>query len=103
MGKGPLAVGGDTLRTLAKTQPTTPAASVLSTSQVEVLVATSKGKVSGKPTSREAFMAIAALGGHIKNNGEPGWQVLGRGYEKLLVLELGWLAARDAGGRSDQS
>ena len=41
-------------------------------------------------------MAIAALGGHIKNNGEPGWQVLGRGYEKLLVLEQGWIAGSGA-------
>jgi hypothetical protein len=47
------------------------------------------------------MLAIAALGGHIKNNGDPGWLVLGRGYEKLLVLERGWLAARRK--RRDQS
>jgi hypothetical protein len=32
------------------------------------------------------------LGGHIKNNGEPGWIVLGRGFQKLLDLEEGALA-----------
>jgi hypothetical protein len=35
------------------------------------------------------MLAIAALGGHIKNNGDPGWLVLGRGYEDLLLLERG--------------
>jgi hypothetical protein len=40
-------------------------------------------------TIREAMLAIAALGGHIKNNGDPGWAVLGRGYEDLLLLERG--------------
>jgi hypothetical protein len=28
--------------------------------------------------------AIAAMGGHIKNNGPPGWQVLARGYLDLI-------------------
>ena len=35
---------------------------------------------------------MASVGGHIKNNGQPGWQVLARGYHDLLILELGWLA-----------
>ncbi len=40
------------------------------------------------------MLAIAGLGGHLKSNGDPGWQVLGRGYEKLLAYEMGWLAAK---------
>jgi hypothetical protein len=44
------------------------------------------GKV---PSINQAMLAIAKLGGHIKNNGEPGWAVLGRGYEDLLLLERG--------------
>jgi hypothetical protein len=44
--------------------------------------------------SAGAFMgAVAQLGGHIKYNGLPGWQVLARGYEKLLQLEEGWRIA----------
>jgi hypothetical protein len=35
------------------------------------------------------MLAIARLGGHIKNNGDPGWIVLGRGFDALLLLELG--------------
>ena len=37
----------------------------------------------------------AALGGHIKNNGAPGWLVLGRGLTRLLDTEVGWRLARD--------
>jgi hypothetical protein len=40
------------------------------------------------------MLAIAAEGGHIKNNADPGWQVLGRGYEKLLHMELGHVLAK---------
>jgi hypothetical protein len=39
------------------------------------------------------LLAIASLGGHLKHNGPPGWQVLFRGYEKLLQLEQGFLLA----------
>ena len=39
------------------------------------------------------MLAIAQLGGHIKNNGDPGWIVLGRGYDRLLMLEEGALLA----------
>ncbi|MBI4405150.1 MAG: IS4 family transposase [Deltaproteobacteria bacterium] len=33
---------------------------------------------------------IARLGGHLKHNGPPGWQVLFRGYQKLLYMEIGY-------------
>jgi hypothetical protein len=41
-------------------------------------------------TVRDAMLGVAALGGHIKNNGDPGWQVLGRGFRRFLELEEGW-------------
>ena len=41
----------------------------------------------------DALYAIAALGGHLKRNGPPGWQTLHRGYQDLIMLELGWRAA----------
>ena len=40
---------------------------------------------------------VAALGGHIKNNGEPGWIVLGRGLDELLLIELGYVLAMEEG------
>jgi hypothetical protein len=44
----------------------------------------------------DALKHLARLGGHIKNNGPPGWQTLGWGYEKLLTLRLGWEIAMAA-------
>jgi len=92
-----------TLRSLARLDGDRPATTVLPRTQVDVLVATSKGRLSPSPTLRQAMLAIAARGGHIKANGEPGWQVLGRGYHDLLLLELGWVAAQDEASRKDQS
>jgi hypothetical protein len=43
---------------------------------------------------RDMLLAIAGLGGHLKNNGEPGWIVLCRGYDDFLIAELGWLSAQ---------
>jgi hypothetical protein len=79
-------------RSLARLQKPPPAGQVLDVTQRRVLEA-----VQGKPlpvdaTAADALLAVAALGGHLKRNGEPGWQVIGRGYEKLLLLEQGWLA-----------
>ena len=48
-----------------------------------------------RPTIRDAMLGIAALGGHITNNGPPGWQVLGRGLTRLLDAEVGWRLARE--------
>ena len=86
-----------TLRSLSRANPDAQADLALTTTQLEVLRAMAtrtKRNLSPAPTIEEALLAIAALGGHIKNNGTPGWQVLARGYHDLLLLELGWLAAR---------
>jgi hypothetical protein len=53
----------------------------------------SRHKLPRAPTLRDALLAVAALGGHLKNNGEPGWLVLGRGMEELLKAEVVWTAA----------
>jgi Transposase DNA-binding/Transposase DDE domain len=49
-----------------------------------------------RPTVRDVMCGIAALGGHIANNGPPGWIVLGRGLTRLLDAEVGWQLAREA-------
>ena len=72
-----------------------PASAVLTSVQLQVLKAISPTKLSSRPTSREVLMAIAALGGHIKNNGDPGWLVLYRGFRDLMMLERGWQARCD--------
>lgn len=46
------------------------------------------------PTADDVFTTIAALGGHQKHNGQPGWQTLAVGYQKILDFEAGWIAAK---------
>jgi len=85
------------LRWASRELPEAPADTVLTAAQLAVL-----RRVGPKlncplpqhPTVLDALRAVARLGGHIKNNGAPGWLVLGRGFDKLLLLELGWLAAQ---------
>jgi len=79
------------LRHLSRATPEASALRALSTRQLKVLRARAKVALSKNPTLREAMLAVAAEGGHIKNNGDPGWQVLGRGYERLLYLEMGFV------------
>jgi len=90
------------LRHLARSDKEAPATSALTLKQLEVLRAVAKRPLPKRPTARDAMLAIAALGGHLKSNGDPGWLVLGRGMHDLLLLELGW-RARETSERSDQS
>jgi hypothetical protein len=84
------------LRFMCREQPDLPATTVLTPAQLILLSKLRPGyKLGPKSTLREALLAVAGLGGHIKSNGEPGWQVLGRGFEKILQAELGWLAAQE--------
>lgn len=82
------------LRHLARHAPEEPATATLRQSQLDVLARTPRAKLPENPTNRDALLAVARLGGHLKRNGDPGWLVLTRGYTKLLTLEEGWLAAR---------
>jgi hypothetical protein len=82
------------LRTLAHDEQKLPAATVLSPVELQVLHHVAEKPLPKNPTLREAMLAIARLGGHLKRNGEPGWMVLGRGYLKLLDLAQGFLIAK---------
>lgn len=70
----------------------TPATALVTPIQLQILAAE---LALSQPitTAFEATLAIAKLGGHLTRNGFPGWQTLGRGFEKLLVMEVGWRAA----------
>lgn len=81
------------LKTLGRDQPDAPAEALLTPTQLAVLRSQARGKLPQNPTALDSLLAIAALGGHLKNNGAPGWQVLGRGFQKLLLMEIGWIAA----------
>jgi len=68
-----------TLRTEARRVPDAPAQLVLSQPQIEVLRVLGRMPLPENPTQRDVLLAVAALGGHIKWNGDPGWLTLARG------------------------
>jgi len=88
------------MRTQARIAPTAKATTVLPKAMVAVLRVFTRIKLPAHPTARDVLLAVAALGGHQKNNGDPGWITLARGYEKLRTLTEG-AAARDAIDWSD--
>ena len=59
-------------------------------------------RLSPSPTIREVSFAIAGLGGHLRQNGDPGWLVLTRGWQRLRLMEVGWALAQHPPG-CDQS
>jgi Transposase DDE domain/Transposase DNA-binding len=86
------------LRTLARVDPDAPGSSLLTAAQFHCL-RLELGKpartlLPKEPTARQVLLAIARLGGHLANNGDPGWITLGRGLQDLLLLERGYLLAR---------
>lgn len=90
------------LRSRARTKPNSPATDVLTPLQIEILRKLGPNKLSARPTAREALLAVAALGGHVKANGEPGWKVLQRGMTRLIDYQTGWLAAIAVEGEATQ-
>jgi len=82
------------IRSEARRTPSAAAIEVVSQDHIDVLRACGRLKLSNNPTTREVYLAIAALGGHIKYNGDPGWSTLAYGFEELEKLTRGWLAAK---------
>jgi len=82
------------LRSEARRVPDAPAHHVLTKTQLEVLRALGRYPLPDQPTQRDALLAVAALGGHIKWNGDPGWLTLARGYADLVMLAAGWELAK---------
>jgi hypothetical protein len=82
------------LRTQARENPDRPATDVLRPLQIRILRRVGSRKLSKSPTAYEALLAVAAIGGHKRSNGQPGWLILQRGMSKLLAYEVGWRAAR---------
>lgn len=91
------------MRHLAQDHAETPATVVFTPRRVQVLRASSAGTtLPVLPTVQHALLAIARLGGHLRQNGPPGWLVLTRGMQTLITMEAGWAAAQHA-QRCDQS
>jgi transposase-like protein/DDE family transposase len=81
------------LRTAARSDESIPASVVLDPDQIVVLRKASKDTLPMRLTARDAMLAIARLGGHLRSNGDPGWAVLGRGYQDLLMMVAGYRLA----------
>jgi Transposase DNA-binding/Transposase DDE domain len=81
------------MRSLSRLERDEPAEAVLSPAQLLVLRAKTRN-LPQAPTVRVALLAVAGLGGHFKNNGDPGWQTLSKGWARLLALEEGYALAK---------
>jgi hypothetical protein len=92
------------LRAMDRVAPAATALNAFTKTDLHLMAHAPSNRALSPPTSvADALRHLARLGGHLKNNGPPGWLTLGRGYEKLLILRLGWSLAFQAMGRSDQS
>lgn len=85
----PVAVGLLRLRYLARAAADRRATDVLTPLQCRLLDKHPLTKDLPLETAADALLAVARLGGHIRHNGDPGWLVLGRGYQDLVALEEG--------------
>jgi hypothetical protein len=81
------------IRSRARTSPDAPVSEVLNRVRVELLRRLSSYDLPTDPTVKDGLLAVAALGGHLKRNGDPGWKVLQRGMRELISAEAGWMAA----------
>lgn len=96
-------------RWMAHNAPDAPGEKILNSTQIVIITELAKQnrrKIPSKITVSYVLYVVAALGGHIKNNGPPGWLVLRRGFEELLSMERGWYLAQAANTypkRCDQS
>jgi hypothetical protein len=95
------------LRTLARDALDVPAGAVLTQAQLALLILAASAadnpwsvRLPQDPTATDVMYAVARMGGHVRSNGPPGWQTLGRGFQELnrLLTAQQWLLAR-----SDQS
>lgn len=91
----PIAVHLLWLRTCAREAPDAPASIAFTPLELTVLKHLSPRKMPDDPTVAQAYLALAKLGGHIPNNGWPGWQVIGRAYAKLIEAVATWKVAAE--------
>lgn len=84
------------LRHWSRVNPSKPAGEAYEPSQIELLTIMLAQRAYALPkraTVRDVMLGIAKLGGHIKNNGDPGWQVLGRGMLRFEDAHEIWRMA----------
>ncbi|HEY8944684.1 MAG TPA: IS4 family transposase [Polyangiaceae bacterium] len=83
------------LRALHRQAANAPASAGFSKVDLDLIAGAQLPPTSRPKTLEQAYLLLARLGGHIKNNGPPGWLTLAAGYEVLLILRLGWFLGRE--------
>ena len=78
------------MRTASRSSAKASIDTVLTPAQIVILKKETGLPLRKNSSAADGYLAVARLGGHIKNNGPPGWQVLGRGYAILLMFETGF-------------
>jgi Transposase DNA-binding/Transposase DDE domain len=73
------------LRSRAQRSPNDPARTLLNDVELAALRVLARGPLPRYPSVQDALLAIAAIGGHLKRNGSPGWLTLTRGFEDLQI------------------
>lgn len=97
----PIAAKALELRSVARQQPDSTDI-IFDADHLLVLREKGRIKLPDEPTNRDILLAVAALGGHIKWNGEPGWKTICGGLEKLVPMTEGFRLARKLLRASDQ-
>lgn len=84
------------LRTIRQTHPDKLASKVIDELHLTILEAQDLTQWPEQccPTTSDVVRSIAELGGHLPQNGPPGWITLTRGYRKLIRKAETWLNAQ---------
>jgi hypothetical protein len=81
------------LRHIERTGSTSEPAETIATAH-EIAVMQAKKLLHKKPTVAHFMAAVAKYGGHLENNGRPGYLVLWRGLSEIMTLAEGWALAQ---------
>lgn len=86
------------MRTVSRQNPSEPAEQVLPPIFLQVLRLHTRSQIE---TAQQALWATAGMGGHIKNNGPPGWLTLQRGLQELAMMVNGFVLALQMNTHTD--
>ena len=86
------------MRTLSRLEKPPPASTLFDDDDlraVRFLAKKRKHPIPATPTVRDVMLALAAAGGHLKRNGDPGWITIGRGYDDFILVREVLAGVRD--------
>jgi Transposase DNA-binding/Transposase DDE domain len=87
------------LKTMGRIDPQASSGTVVNEIQIQILSQLTGYSADQLRTTESVMYAVAKAGGHLRRNGLPGWQILYRGFEKLLLLEKGWILAQSSNSK----